>query len=112
MPAQIHADLTVTVDNRYQMQVTGTGDETLTVHLPTLRAAFSLWRKHRKVLASLLKQTTAPLQTLNISFIFVVKGEPVASYTPSDTPGLLSRVPGVAPFSLNLRNILRLVLKR
>jgi hypothetical protein len=112
MTTQIHANLTVTVDDRYQMQVTGTGEDTLTIHLPDLRAAFSLWRRHRQVLAPIVEQAAVPLDTLNVSLLLVVEGEPVASYRPSDAPGLAARLLGVAPLSLKLRTILSLALRR
>ena len=112
MTTQIHADLTVTVDDRYQMQVTGTGDDTLTIHLPDLRAAFSLWRRHREVIAPLMEQATLPLDRLNVSLIFRVEGDVVAVYAPSQPPGLLARLLGVAPLSLKPRVIFNRLFER
>lgn len=112
MTTQIHADLTVTVDNDYQIDVTGTGDDTLTIHLPNLRAALSLWRRHRQVIAPIVEQAVAPLDALNISLLFVIEGQPVAVYSPSDSPGLMARLLGIAPLSLRLRTILSLAFSR
>jgi hypothetical protein len=112
MPTQIHADLTITVDDRYEIQVTGTGDDTLTVHLPSLRDAFSLWRRHREVFAPLMEQAAAPLNNLHVSLLFMVEGEPVAVYDPSEHPGLLSRLAGLPSLSLKYRNIIRVALGR
>jgi hypothetical protein len=112
MSTQIHADLTITVDDRYEIQVTGTGDDTLTVHLPSLRDAFSLWRRHREVFAPLMEQAAAPLDKLHVSLLFMVGGVPVALYDPSERPGLLARLAGIAPLSPKYRNIIGLLRNR